>query len=402
MKLLVDANIPASEPCFAPLGSVRCQPGREIDAEALADVDALIIRSITRLDAETIEAAKRQGSPLSFVGTCTIGTDHVDMNALEAHGIRFASAPGCNAEPVVDYVLSALLLAMERRGERLFGKRVGVVGVGNVGGRLAARLEAMGIEVWRCDPPRAEQQSDQAFEARAVETRTFENQAFHDLDSLMAECDVLCLHTPLVRDGIHATHHLLDARRVGALRPGTVLLNAGRGDCIDGKALKCRLVEQGDLTVLLDVWENEPAIDTELAGLVDLATPHIAGHSLEGKLRGTWQIHQQLVAHLGQAEQVSMAELTPPAALRRIELDAGLEPEEALRLCMRAIYDPRRDHDHLASAMRHLTPARGFDTCRASYPLRREFATLEVALSSMAVELSPWLAGAGFRVTTSG
>lgn len=402
MKLLVDANIPASEPCFAPLGNVRRQPGREIDAEALADVDALIIRSITRLDAETIEAAKRQGSPLSFVGTCTIGTDHVDQAALEAHGIRFASAPGCNAEPVVDYVLSSLLLAMERRGERLVGKRVGVVGVGNVGGRLAARLEAMGIEVWRCDPPRAEQQSGLSFESRTFETRTFENQAFHDLDSLIAECDVLCLHTPLVRDDIHATHHLLDARRVDALRPGTVLLNAGRGDCIDGEALKCRLVEQGDLTVLLDVWENEPAIDTELAGLVDLATPHIAGHSLEGKLRGTWQIHQQLVAHLGQAEQVSMAELTPPAALRRIELDAGLEPEEALRLCMRAIYDPRRDHDRLASAMRHLTPARGFDTCRASYPLRREFATLEVVLSSMAVELSPWLAGAGFRVTTSG
>lgn len=392
MKLLVDANIPASEPCFAPLGNVCHQPGREIDAEALADVDALIIRSITRLDAETIEAVKRQGSPLSFVGTCTIGTDHVDLAALETHGIRFASAPGCNAEPVVDYVLSSLLLAMERRGERLVGKRVGVVGVGNVGGRLASRLEAMGIEVWRCDPPRAEQQSE----------RGFETQVFHDLDSLIAGCDVLCLHTPLVRDGRHATHHLLDARRVDALRPGMVLLNAGRGDCIDGEALRCRLVEQGDLTVLLDVWENEPAIDTELAGLVDLATPHIAGHSLEGKLRGTWQIHQQLVAHLGQAEQVSMAELTPPAALRRIELDAGLEPEEALRLCMRAIYDPRRDHDRLASAMRCLSPAKGFDACRASYPLRREFATLEVALRPMAVELSPWLAGAGFRVTTSG
>lgn len=407
MKLLVDANIPASDACFACLGQVRRQPGREIDAVALADVDALIIRSITRLDADTIEAAKRQGSPLSFVGTCTIGTDHVDLGALERHGIGFASAPGCNAEPVVDYVLSSLLLAMERRGERLVDKRVGVVGVGNVGGRLASRLEAMGVEVWRCDPPRAEQQSGQSFEAQSFETQSFETQVckgqvFHDLDSLIAECDVLCLHTPLVRDGIHATHHLLGARRIAALRPGTVLLNAGRGDCIDGAALKCRLVEQGDLTVLLDVWENEPAIDTQLAGLVDLATPHVAGHSLEGKLRGSWQIHQQLVAHLGQAEQVSMAELTPPAALRRIELDAGLEPEEALRLCMRAIYDPRRDHDRLASAMRHLHPARGFDACRASYPLRREFATLEVALSSMAVELSPWLAGAGFRVTTRG
>lgn len=386
MKILVDANVPACDACFAPLGKVQRQPGREIDADALVDIDALVIRSITQLDASTIDEAKRQGSPLSFVGTCTIGTDHVDQAALEAHGIRFASAPGCNAEPVVDYVLSSLLLAMERRGERLSTKRVGVVGVGNVGGRLTARLESMGIDVWCCDAPRLEQQPGLPFRA---------------LDELITECDVLCLHTPLVRGGPHATHHLIDERRVQALRPGMVLINAGRGDCIDGYALKRRLVEKGDICVLLDVWENEPRIDTQLAALTDLATPHIAGHSLEGKLRGTHQIYQQLIDHLGREELVTMADLTPPAALQRVELDAGLTPEEAMRLCMRAVYDPRRDHDRLAGGLRGEHPAQGFDACRANYPLRREFATLSVKLSPAASELACWLSGAGFSITTN-
>lgn len=379
MRILVDANVPAAQTCFGELGEVVRLPGREIDAASLRDVDALVVRSITRVDAALLERAAR----LRFVGTCTIGTDHIDRAALNERGIAFASAPGCNAEAVVDYVLSALLTLAERQGWRLAERRVGIVGVGNVGGRLLARLTAMGIDCLACDPPRAEREGAAGFV---------------DLDALLDACDLICLHTPLVRDGPHATRHLLDARRIAELAPGTVLLNAGRGDCVDGAALRCRLSGQGDVTALLDVWEEEPAIDAVLRDLAAIATPHIAGHSLDGKLRGTHQIHEALSRHVGLPVRLTLASLLPSPPLPRLELDDGLDPEEALRRCMRAVYDPRRDHDALIRETRRLGMARGFDACRAGYPLRREFATLEVALREGARELAPLLAGAGFRV----
>ncbi|QTP58578.1 4-phosphoerythronate dehydrogenase PdxB [Billgrantia antri] len=380
MRILVDANVPGAEACFGPLGELVRMPGRDIDAAALRDVDALVIRSITRLDGATLDAAKAQGTRLRFVGTCTIGTDHVDQSALARHGIAFASAPGCNAEAVVDYVLGSLLTVAERHGWRLNERRVGIVGVGNVGGRLLARLTAMGIECLACDPPRAEAEGREGFE---------------ELETLIDACDVLCLHTPLVREGPHATHRLLDARRIAELAPGTLLLNAGRGDCIDGLALRQRLAGPADIDVVLDVWEGEPAIDPALRDLAQIATPHIAGHSLDGKLRGTHQIYAALCQHLGLPRRIGLDDLLPQPPLSRLRLQGGLDADEALRLCLRVVYDVRRDHDSLWHESRRLGMAQGFDACRANYPLRREFSTLAVELGGDAQRLEPWLSGAG-------
>ncbi|MCE8015815.1 4-phosphoerythronate dehydrogenase PdxB [Halomonas sp. MCCC 1A17488] len=383
MRILVDANVPGAEACFGPLGELVRMPGREIDAAALCDIDALVIRSITRLDAATLDTAGAQGMRLRFVGTCTIGTDHVDRAALARHGIAFASAPGCNAEAVVDYVLGSLLTLAERQGWRLSERRVGIVGVGNVGGRLLARLSAMGIACLACDPPRAEVEGLEGFET---------------LETLIGECDVLCLHTPLVREGPHATHHLLDARRIAELAPGTLLLNAGRGDCIDGQALRQRLAGQGDISAVLDVWEGEPAIDPALRDLAQIATPHIAGYSLDGKLRGTYQIYAALYQHLGLPRRLGLADLLPPPPLTRLRLQGGLDPDEALRCCLRAVYDVRRDHDSLRRESRRRGMAQGFDACRANYPLRRELSTLTVELGDGAQALAPWLLGAGLNL----
>ncbi|UYG05231.1 4-phosphoerythronate dehydrogenase PdxB [Halomonas sp. LR3S48] len=383
MRILVDANIPGAEACFGPLGELVRRPGREIDAAALRDVDALVIRSITRLDAAIIDAAKAQGSRLRFVGTCTIGTDHVDQAAMTRHGIAFASAPGCNAEAVVDYVLGSLLTLAEREGWRLSERRVGIVGVGNVGGRLRTRLAAMGLECLACDPPRAQREG---------------SDGFHDLKTLIDECDVLCLHTPLVREGPHATRHLLDAQRIAELAPGTLLLNAGRGDCIDGAALRQRLSGQGDISAVLDVWEGEPGIDPALRDLASLATPHIAGHSLDGKLRGTHQVYTALYRHLGLPARLGLDDLLPQPPLSQLRLEGRLEADEALRLCLRAVYDVRRDHDSLQRESRRQGMAKGFDACRANYPLRRELSTLTVELGAGAESLAPWLQGAGLNV----
>ncbi|MGP5324170.1 4-phosphoerythronate dehydrogenase PdxB [Vreelandella titanicae] len=384
MKLVIDANIPAAERCFGHFGKLIRVPGREINAAHLQDADALIVRSITQVNDKLLA-----DSPVRFVGTCTIGTDHIDQVALAQRDIAFASAPGCNAEAVVDYVLSGLLTLAERDGWVLSERTVGIVGAGNVGSRLQARLTAMGVATLACDPPKA-----------AVERAEEEpEQGFHSLDALIERCDVLCLHTPLTREGPHATYQLLNAQRIDELAPGSVVLNAGRGDCVDGLALRSRLAGKGDISAILDVWEEEPDIDAGLRDLVSLATPHIAGHSLDGKLRGTWMIEQALARSCGQPSGLTFAKICPPPALASLQLQHALPPEDALRLCMRAVYDVRRDHDALQRQTLNHGMRKGFDDCRANYPLRREFATLNVQLSGEAVALEGMLRGAGFVVT---
>ncbi|WP_422102406.1 4-phosphoerythronate dehydrogenase PdxB [Vreelandella sp.] len=378
MKLVIDANIPAADACFGSAGTLHRLPGREIRAADLQNADALIVRSITQ-----VNRALLANSPVRFVGTCTIGTDHIDLDYLKERAIGFASAPGCNAEAVVDYVLSSLLTVSEREGWPLLARTVGIVGAGNVGSRLQRRLQSLGMAVRVCDPPRAEQEGAGDFVS---------------LDALMEECDVICLHTPLVKEEPYATYQLLNAQRINELAPGTVLLNAGRGDCIDGLALRSRLAGKGDITAILDVWEDEPGIDAGLRDLVALATPHIAGHSLDGKLRGTWMIQQALAEQLGLPSATPFNELCPPPALATLTLQSALPVEEALRLCVRAVYDVRRDHDALQRQVLDQGIVKGFDHCRAHYPLRREFATLTVCLENDAVSLQPSLQAAGFQV----
>jgi erythronate-4-phosphate dehydrogenase len=378
MKLVIDANIPAADACFGTFGTLTRVPGREISAAHLHDADALIVRSITQVNDKLLV-----DSPVRFIGTCTIGTDHIDQAALAQRDIAFASAPGCNAEAVVDYVLSSLLTLAERDGWLLSERTVGIVGVGNVGRRLQARLKAMGVATLACDPPRAGEEGQAGF---------------HPLDALIERCDVLCLHTPLTREGAHVTYQLLNAQRIDELAPGSVLLNAGRGDCVDGLALRSRLSGKGDINAILDVWEEEPNIDAGLRDLVSIATPHIAGHSLDGKLRGTWMIQQALARHCDQPSESTFADICPPPALASLHLQQALPPEDALRLCMRAVYDVRRDHDALQRQTQHHGMHKGFDDCRANYPLRREFATLNVQLSGEAVALEGLLRGAGFSL----
>lgn len=378
MRIVVDANVPAAEATFGMLGEVIQVAGREITASTVRNADALVVRSVTPITQDLVS-----GSRLRFVGTCTIGTDHVDQAALKHAGIGFASAPGCNAEAVVDQVLISLLTLAERHGWQLSERRVGVVGAGNVGSRLLHRLQAMGVACLACDPPRAENET-------AI--------GFHSLDELIAQCDVLCLHTPLVRDGPYPTQHLLNAQRLSSLAPGTVLLNAGRGGCVDNRALRQRLEQQGDLQVALDVWEHEPDIDATLRSLVELATPHVAGYSLDGKLRGTHAIYRALCQAVGLPARVLQGTLLPVPALAEMRLSASMNVEEALRLCMRAVYDVRRDHDALARAAATRGMKNGFDVCRADYPLRREFSTLAVRLEGDAKVLGAPLSAAGFRL----
>ncbi|WP_110666046.1 4-phosphoerythronate dehydrogenase PdxB [Salinicola halophilus] len=378
MRILVDENVPLAEEFFGELGEVSRQSGREMTPESVRDADVLIVRSVTPVTAEMVE-----GSSIKFVGTCTIGTDHIDQQALADRGIGFASAPGSNADSVVDYVLSSLLLLAEEEGVSLSGKTVGVVGAGEVGARLASRLDDLDVDCLICDPPRA-----------AAEGRD----DFLDLDTLIERADILSLHTPLVEAGEHATRHLLDRRRIEALKPGTVLISAGRGDCLDGDALRERLSRAQDLRTVIDVWEHEPAIDEALYSLVDIATPHIAGYSVDGKMRGTEMIYQAAMRHFGLPARRKLGQLRPDPWLSKIVLHGWTPPLDALSLCARACYDVRRDVLAFDRYRRRLGMAAGFDSYRREYPPRREFQTLRVELKKNKGELRDALEGVGFSV----
>lgn len=358
---------------FAPLGDVRVLPGRTLAAADVREADVLLVRSVTRVDRALLD-----GSRVQFVGTATIGTDHLDLDWLRSAGITVASAPGCNAQSVVEYVLSALCVTNDLL-ESLQGRRsrVGIVGLGNVGGRLARRLSALGIDVIGCDPLVAES---------VIPRRA--------LDEVLA-ADVVCLHTPLTRGGDHPTWHLLDAARIAALRPGTLLLNAGRGDVVDTAALLQRLRRAADLDVVLDVWEGEPAINIDLLERLRLGSPHIAGYSQDGKLAGTRMVLEACCRHFElQLPQLDDAEVRP-----RLQLDAALDEVALLRSAVLQAYDIRADDTRMRAALRDDdVSGAAFDALRRHYPVRRELAAFEVDVSGvLSVRQRQLLSAAGVR-----
>ncbi|MBT8768381.1 4-phosphoerythronate dehydrogenase PdxB [Metapseudomonas boanensis] len=361
MRIVADENIPLVDAFFAGQGEIRRLPGRSIDATVLADTEVLLVRSVTRVD-----RALLAGSPVRFVGTCTIGTDHLDLDYFQEAGIAWSSAPGCNARGVVDYVLGSLLALAEEVGVALASRTYGVVGAGQVGGRLVDVLRGLGWRVLVCDPPR----------------QAMEGGDYVDLATILRECDTISLHTPLSHAGEHPTHHLLNEARLAELQSGAWLINASRGGVVDNQALRAVLARRNDLRAVLDVWEGEPQADVELAGLCRIATPHIAGYSLDGKLRGTAQIYQAYCRTQGLPETVVLDELLPAPWLEELTLDTNCDPDWALATLCRAVYDPRRDDaDFRRSLLGDDTQRRAaFDGLRKHYPVRREIDGLRVRL----------------------
>ncbi|WP_333494401.1 4-phosphoerythronate dehydrogenase PdxB [Kluyvera sp. CHPC 1.251] len=354
MKILVDENMPYARELFSRLGEVRAVPGRPIPTDALTDADALMVRSVTK-----VNEALLGDKAIKFVGTATAGTDHVDQPWLAQAGIGFSAAPGCNAIAVVEYVFSALLMLAERDGFALADRTVGIVGVGNVGGRLHKRLEALGIKTLLCDPPRADNGDEGDFRS---------------LDELVAEADVITFHTPLYKEGQYKSLHLADETLIRRLKPGTILINACRGPVVDNAALlKC--LEAGQkLSVVLDVWEPEPDLNLALLDNVDLGTSHIAGYTLEGKARGTTQVFEAYSQFIGQPQEVALSTLLPAPEFGRISLHGPLD-QPTLKRLVHLVYDVRRDD----APLRKVAGIPGeFDKLRKNYLERREWSSLTV------------------------
>ena len=376
MLIVADENIPLLDAFFQGFGEIRRVPGRSLDRATVEQADVLLVRSVTNVNRALLE-----GSKVRFVGTCTIGTDHLDLDYFKQTGIQWSSAPGCNARGVVDYVLGSLQTLAEIEGADLNQRTYGIVGAGEVGGRLVKVLKGLGWNVLVCDPPR----------------RIAEGGDYVSLAQIIEQCDVISLHTPLTKSGNGSTWHLFDRQRLEQLKPGTWLINASRGPVVDNAALREVLLEREDLQAVLDVWEGEPEVDVDLADLCVLATPHIAGYSLEGRQRGTAQIYQAFCAYLGQEPSIQLSELLPALWLAEVHLNASTDPAWALATLCRSVYDPRRDDaDFRRSLVGTVQEQRkAFDLLRKHYPERREIDGLSVRINGESAALSKIVSALG-------
>jgi erythronate-4-phosphate dehydrogenase len=370
MKLYIDENIPYATQFFSDFGEISFFSGRTLTAEQLSDADVLLVRSITKID----QCLLQRNKTLQFIGTATIGTDHIDLDLLKQKGIKFTSAPGCNKISVAEYVLSSLLIVSEKNQFQLIDKKVAIVGAGNTGSAVYEKLTALGMKCKLYDPPLQ----------IAGDKRNF-----CSFDEVL-DADIITLHVPKTFDGEFPTVHMFDASVLAKLNNKQILINASRGEVIDNCALLTQVRQGNKPTLILDVWENEPNIEKQLLPYVEIATPHIAGYSLDGKARGTEMLYQALCQQLGQEIRHKADDFVVKPTITDITINQPLS-QPILKQLMHLIYDVRRD-DALFRQM--IDQDEGFDTMRKTYSERRELSTLTVNTTASQIKL---LQSLGFK-----
>lgn len=375
--IVADQNIPFVAEMYAGMADLRSVDGHAFTPQLVRDADILLVRSVT-----PVTRALLDGSRVRFVGTATIGHDHVDRDYLEARGITFVSAPGSNANSVSEYVTAALLEAADRLGWTLKGKTIGVVGVGNVGRRVVQKAGALGLKVLKNDPPVQRATGDASYVT---------------LDEALA-ADIVTCHVPLTRTGPDATHHLINAERMLRMRPGSLLLNTSRGAVVDGTALKANL-RSGRLSAVLDVWEGEPKIDAELLEETLIGTPHIAGYSTEGKTNGSIMLYEAVCRYLGLPSTWSVEGKLPPPDHASIVPEGSDEPSRLRSVVLKA-YPIMRDDARLREilTMEPDMRAEHFKRLRSQYPVRREFNAVVVRVAEIDTSLASTLRALGFVI----
>ncbi|MCU0457711.1 MAG: 4-phosphoerythronate dehydrogenase [Bacteroidales bacterium] len=361
MKIVIDEKIPFIRGVFERWADVVYSPGRHIDARMVKDADALIVRTRTRCNADLLK-----GSSVRIVASATIGFDHLDTGWLEENGIRWANAPGCNSGSVMQYITSLLFFLARKHNLDLQSVTLGIVGVGNVGSKVERAARALGMHVLLNDPPRERREFSPAPE-------------FHPLHKLLTESDILSLHVPLTREGEDKTYHLLNQENLRQMKKSAILVNSSRGEVVDNIALREALDEGLLQGAALDVWEAEPAADPVLADLADIATPHIAGYSVDGKANATISSVRAVAKEL----HLPLTGWSP---------EALPQPEEPLiDLTMRTVIHhlPASTLELVEAAVRHTYPIeeddllfrkgkKNFEYLRDNYRIRREFGSYRI------------------------
>ena len=380
MKIVADANIPFVEECFSSIADVVVVPGREIGRDITAGADVLLVRSITKVDEGLLS-----GGSVKFVATATIGTEHVDRQYLADAGIGFASAPGCNANSVAEYVVAALLALGKKHRFTLAGKSIGIVGVGNVGSRVEAKTRALGMNPVLNDPPLGRRKG---------------LKKYLPLNALLG-CDFVTMHTPLTFEGVDKTFHMADEKFFGAMKPDAFFINTARGSVADTAAIKNALASGRLAGVVLDVWENEPNVDGDLILKAELSTPHIAGYSFDGKVAGLMMIYRAVCEHFGLDVQRDAGDFLPTPDVPEIEVDERAADEQTIiHDTVQQVYVINRDDFNTREILLVPEAERGgfFDDLRKNYPVRREFQNTAIVGLDAESPLAKKLGGIGFKV----
>jgi erythronate-4-phosphate dehydrogenase len=405
MKIVIDRNMPYAKEAFSTLGEVLARDGRQLTVADVRDADALFTRSTTR-----ISAALLAGSSVRYYGSAVIGTDHIDIPYLEKQNIPWVAAPGCNAESVANYVTSALLWLGGQHRFTLKGKTIGIIGCGNVGSKVLRHAEALGLKILVSDPPK--QRSEVGGQRSDI--------PYVALEQLLAESDIVTCHVPLTKTGQDATFQMLDTPQFAQMKPGVIFINAARGAILSTDALLAVLGTRIAHAVI-DCWEGEPTYRTDLLARVDIATPHIAGHSYEGKVNGTKIIYKAYLAWLAETadpvlrerakellreENIEKLFALPPPPVPKVDLsqvssfkDPVSNTEAMLREAVLRVYDIEADSLRLKRSCVEDAMARAaaFDQQRSKYPMRREFTSTTVTLEKASAKLSATLQGLGFK-----
>jgi erythronate-4-phosphate dehydrogenase len=375
MKVICDSDIPFLKGALEPYCEVIYSRGSDISREMVKEADALVVRTRTKCDASLLE-----GSNVRFIATATIGYDHIDTAWCESHGIRWTNAPGCNSWSVQQYIGSILVTMARQFGFSFREKTLGVVGVGNVGSKVARLAALLGFRVLLCDPPRARREGSGSFVS---------------IDEIISRSDIITLHVPLIRDGEDATFHMFDSSRLAKMNQNQILINSSRGEVVDGAALKNALAQKKILAASLDVWENEPQIDPELLSLLFTGTPHIAGYSVDGKATGTTMSVQALGKFFDlPCKDWEVTEVPPSLQPTEFSIDVtGKTPQEVLADAILHTYDIKNDDAALRADVA------SFEKQRSHYPVRREFPAFSVkTLNDDTGRSTVFLREAGFYI----
>ncbi|WP_294477419.1 4-phosphoerythronate dehydrogenase PdxB [uncultured Bacteroides sp.] len=344
MKIIIDNKIPYIKEAVRTISDeIVYAPGKDFTPELVQDADALIIRTRTHCNRELLE-----GSRVKFIATATIGFDHIDTEYCQQAGIEWRNAPGCNSASVAQYVQSSLLIWKSLRNKELSELTIGIVGVGNVGSKIAKVAQDFGMRVLLNDLPREEKEG---------------HGPFTSLDKIAEECDIITFHVPLYIGGKYKTHHLANHEFFQSLKRKPIIINTSRGEVIDTSALLEALNNQTISDAIIDVWEHEPDINRELLEKVMIGTPHIAGYSADGKANATRMSLDAICSFFRIKGEYEINAPTPATSI----IYAKSHEEALLRM-----YNPTEDSDRLKSQPEL------FETLRGDYPLRREEEAYEI------------------------
>jgi erythronate-4-phosphate dehydrogenase len=373
MKIVADDKIPFLKGVLEQFADVVYLPGKKIDREVVKDADALLIRTRTKCTEEMLE-----GSSVRFIGTATIGFDHIDTQYCEKNGIFWTNAPGCNSSSVQQYITAALLKMSAEFRFTLKDKTIGIVGVGNVGSKVEKIARALGMKVLLNDPPRARKEGDNKFVL---------------LGDILYNADIITVHVPLNIVGLDKTYHLFNDKSFKKMKKGAWYINSSRGEVTDTTALK-KTLDKGKLAgAIIDVWENEPDIDLELMARTLISTPHIAGYSTDGKANGTAMVVNSLCDFYKMPLKNWYPDNVPMPLISEISIEGkGKRDEEIIGEAVQFSYKIEEDDLRL-----RFSPS-DFEEQRGEYPLRREFNSYSVKLSGCSSSSHKALEEMGFRI----